>query len=82
MKRIWCSKTFWFNAIVFAVGGATYLTGELNPQLLLSLGISAATTTLILKTLGGVVTVGNIFLRYKTNTGIAPPVKKTPNELL
>lgn len=69
-KAFWQSKTFWFNALTFIVGGATWLTSTFSPQTLTQLGIPVNYVNEGLKMLGGLITVGNIALRSITSGGL------------
>tara|TARA_R110002126_G_C10490563_1_gene503866 strand:+ start:6047 stop:6250 length:204 start_codon:yes stop_codon:yes gene_type:complete len=61
VKSIFASKTFWFNIVGFCVMLAEALMDFLPPDWTPVLGV--------------VVTVGNVLLRFKTNSAIAliPP---------
>jgi len=58
MKKWWKSKTVWFNVVTIAVGVAGQLLGVVKSE--------TATVALTL-----VVGLGNVALRFITNTGIS-----------
>ena len=70
MKCIWCSKVFWFNLVVGVLGLATYITLNVSPQLLETIGVPATLASALLVKLGGVVALGNMILRFYTNKGV------------
>lgn len=67
MKCIWCSRTFWFNAITLIVGAAAYITQTFSPDVFTDLGIPVVYVNEGLKVLSGIVTLGNIYLRTQTS---------------
>lgn len=79
MKCIWCSKVFWFNGIIGALGLATFITLNVSPQILETIGIPAPFANALLTKLGGVVVLGNMILRFYTNKGVtlSPPNSDT-----
>ena len=72
VKSIFKSKTFWFNLVVAAVGiSATIGTDELT-----NLGITGLAQKWALVGLGGITTIGNIYLRSITSLPVTTIKKK------
>jgi len=72
VKSILKSKTFWFNLAAAFVG----ISAKVGADQLTSLGITGVAQKWALVVLGGLTTIGNIYLRTITNTPIAPIIKK------
>ena len=72
VKSILKSKTFWFNLAAALVG----ISATIGADQLTGLGITGVAQKWALVVLGGLTTIGNIYLRTITNTPIAPLIKK------
>lgn len=72
VKSIFSSKTFWFNVAAAAVG----ISATVGAEQLASLGINGVAQKWALVILGGITTIGNIYLRTVTNTPVITPLTK------
>ena len=68
-KKLFQSKTFWFNIACVVIGASA----TVGADELISLGITGVAQKWALVVLGGVTTIGNIYLRMVTNV----PIKLT-----
>ena len=79
MKTIFQSKTIWFNGISILISILTII----NPDFLAAYKLTPDTQKIVLTTIGFVIGVGNIFLRFLTSqpvslSGKAPNGGATP----
>lgn len=72
MKSIFASKTFWFNVAAAVVG----ISATVGADQLTQLGINGIAQKWVLVALGGLTTLGNIYLRTITSEGVTTPLTK------
>lgn len=66
-KSIFSSKTFWFNTISILISILTII----NPDFLAAYKLSPDSQKIVLTTIGFIIGVGNIILRFLTSQAVS-----------